>query len=520
MRAIFTVLLSVAGALSLPAAQNFDFVVYGGTAGGVMTAVSAAREGASVALLEPGRHVGGMVTGGLSRTDHGKKETVGGYSLEFYRRLGKKYGAEIEWYPEPHVAEQVLLEMMKETGVKAFYGHRLREKTGVRKKGRQVVEIVMENGAAFQAKIFADCTYEGDLMAQAGVSYTWGREGSSQYGESLAGVRPKDRGHQFDFPVPAYDDKGRLLPEIGTQPRGELGAADKKVQAYNYRLIMTKEPAKRRSIEKPADYDPWRYELLVRWLQGFEKHHGRAPRIDEVLLIGPCQGNKADFNNRGAVSTDYIGKSWDYPEASYKRRAEIWREHADYTKGLLYFYVTDPRIPKSLQDDIRQWGYAKDEFTDNDNWPYQLYVREARRMTGGFVMTQKDIQTELTKPDAIGMGSYNSDSHNVQRFVQADRTVQNEGNMEVSVTPYQVPYRILLPKRMEAENLLVPVCFSASHVTYSTLRMEPVYMIIGHAAGVAAKMAIDKKVAVQEIDTKALTARLRAQGAAMEWKRP
>jgi hypothetical protein len=247
-------------------------------------------------------------------------------------------------------------------------------------------------------------------------------------------------------------------------------------------------------------------------------HSGRAPRLDEILLPRAIANYKWDFNNRGPFSTDYIGKSWDYPNASYKRRAEIWQDHVDYTKGLFYFWSNDPDVPKTLQDELNQFGLAKDEFIDNENWPYQLYVREARRMVGNFVMAQRDIQTELTKPDVIGMGSYNSDSHNVQRYVTEEGYVQNEGNMEVPVTPYQIPYRLILPKRSEVTNLLVTVCFSASHVIYSTLRMEPVYMIIGQAAGAAAKMAIDERAAVQDIDAAVLTATLRDQGAALEWQ--
>ncbi|HEV2665456.1 MAG TPA: FAD-dependent oxidoreductase, partial [Blastocatellia bacterium] len=253
----------------------------------------------------------------------------------------------------------------------------------------------------------------------------------------------------------------------------------------------------------------------------FVKQKGRPPRMNEILLPAQVAGDrKWDFNNRGPVSTDYIGKSWDYPNASYKRRAEIWQDHKRYTEELFYFLTTDPRVPKATQDEIKPFGLAKDEFTDNGHWPYQLYVREARRMVGEYVVTQKDIQTELTKPDVIGMGSYNSDSHNVQRYVTPEGNAQNEGNMEVSVTPYQIPYRILLPKQSQAVNLFVPVCFSASHVTYSTLRMEPQYMIIGQAAGVAAKMAIEKKIAVQEVETKTLSDKLRTLGAVFEWKTP
>ena len=497
--------------------KRFDVVVYGGTAGGVISAVTAAREGLTVALLEPGKHLGGMVTGGLSATDHGEKEVVGGYSREFYERVGRHYEREIEWYPEPRVAETVVREMVQEAeNIAVFYQHRLKESDRVNKQATKITEIRLENGNAFRASLFVDATYEGDLMAQADVSYAWGREGVSQYNESLAGVRPKDPNHQFDFPVSAYDEHGKLLPEIQSGPRGELGAGDQKIQAYNFRMILTNEPSNRVSFPHPPNYKPERYQLLARFLAEFVNQHGRPPRLDEILLPRDIANHKWDFNNRGPFSTDYIGKNWDYPNASYQRRAEIWMEHIDYTKGLFYFLAHDPRVPKSLQEELNQFGLAKDEFMDNETWPYQLYVREGRRMLGDFVMTQKAIQIELTKSDPIGMGSYNSDSHNVQRYVTEEGHAQNEGNMEVPVTPYQIPYRLILPKRHEATNLLVTVCFSASHVTYSTLRMEPVYMIIGQAAGVAAKVAIGEKSAVQDIDTAALTAMLRAQRAVME----
>jgi hypothetical protein len=505
--------------MSDPTQNRFDVIVYGGTAGGVIAAVTAAREGLRVALLEPGTHLGGMVTGGLSATDHGEREVVGGYSREFYERAGRYYGKEIEWYPEPHIAERVLQEMVQEAGnISVFYQHRLRETSGLNNEGTEISQICMENGSVFRASIFIDASYQGDLMAQASVSYTWGREGIHEYNESLAGVRPKDPNHQFDFPVSAYDENRKLLPEIQTGPRGELGAGDRKIQAYNFRMILTDKPENRAPFPKPTDYDPNRFELLARFLTEFVNHSGRAPRLDEILLPRAIANYKWDFNNRGPFSTDYIGKSWDYPNASYKRRAEIWQDHVDYTKGLFYFWSNDPDLPKTLQDELNQFGLAKDEFIDNENWPYQLYVREARRMVGNFVMAQRDIQTELTKPDVIGMGSYNSDSHNVQRYVTEEGYVQNEGNMEVPVTPYQIPYRLILPKRSEVTNLLVTVCFSASHVIYSTLRMEPVYMIIGQAAGAAAKMAIDERAAVQDIDAAVLTATLRDQGAALEWQ--
>lgn len=505
--------------MSDPRPNPFDLVIYGGTAGGVITAVTAARQGLSVALLEPGEHLGGMVSGGLSATDHGVKSVVGGAAREFYRRLGRHYDRSIEWYPEPHMAEIVFREMIQEAGrVSVFYRQRLKENGGVQKQGARITDIQMQNGGLFQAHVFVDATYEGDLMSQAGVAYTVGREGAEQYGESLAGVRPKDPHHQFDFPVSAYDHAGNPLPEIQAEPRGELGAGDRKLQAYNFRMILTREAGKRLPFPSPAGYNPQRYALLARFLAEFSRRKGRASRLSDILLPRLIANRKWDFNNRGPFSTDYIGKNWDYPDASYARRAEIWNDHLQYTQGLFYFLAHDARVPQPLQDELNEFGLAADEFTDNHNWPYQLYVREARRMLGDFVMTQKDIQIDLSKPDAIGMGSYNSDSHNVQRYVTEQGHVQNEGNMEVPVTPYQIPYRLLLPQKSQAANLLVTVCFSASHVTYSTLRMEPVFMIIGQAAGMAAKMALDGDCPVQEIDSGALTAALREQGAVLEWK--
>ena len=499
--------------------KEFDLLIYGGSAGGVMSAVTAARQGLRVALLEPGNHIGGMVSGGLSATDHGEKGVVGGYSLEFYKRLGRHYNREVEWYPEPHVAETVLQEIVQEAGdVTVFHKHRLDEKGGVKREGTRVLEIRTDNGEAFQAAIFIDATYEGDLMAQAGVSYTWGREGVDQYHESLAGVRPKDAHHQFDFPVSAYDETGNLLPEIQSGSRGELGAGDQKIQAYNFRMILTQDRENRVPFPQPPDYSANRYELLRRFLAEFSRQEARPPRLDEILLPREIADHKWDFNNRGPFSTDYIGGNWEYPNASYRRRLEIWQDHINYTKGLFYFLARDPRVPRPLQEEISEFGLAQDEFVDNENWPHQLYVREARRMVGDFVMTQKDVQTELTKPDVIGMGSYNSDSHNVQRYMTEQGHAQNEGNMEVPVTPYQIPYRILLPRQAQVANLLVTVCFSASHVTYSTLRMEPVYMIIGQAAGVAAAMAIEGKAPLHDIDTNSLTAILRSQGAVLEWE--
>jgi FAD-dependent oxidoreductase family protein len=511
--AVIAGLSSIAGQAPKPMPE-FDLVVYGGTAGGVITAVTAAREGLTVALVEPTRHLGGMVSGGLGWTDYGKKPVIGGYSLEFFERVGRKYGRDIEWHFEPHVAEAVFNEMVKEAGVDVYPGRRLREKAGVRKSGTRIGSIVMQDGAVFRAKLFADASYEGDLMAQAGVSYTWGREGISQYNESLAGVREQTPFHQFRVPVSPRGARGRLLPEIVERTDEPVGAADRRVQAYNFRLCMTKNPENRVEWPKPVKYDPARYELLARYLPALETHLKRPLAINDVMKADVLQNGKTDTNNNGAFSTDYIGGSYDYPNGSYATRARIRQAHVDYIQGFLYFLASDTRVPAALSAEMKQWGLCRDEFTDNRHWPYQLYVREARRMIGEYVMSQKDIQTDLTKPDVIGMGSYNSDSHNVQRRPTADgAAVENEGDMQVPVTPYQIPYRMLLPKRAEATNLFVPVCFSATHVAYSTLRMEPQYMILGHATGVAAKMALDAGIAVQDVDTAALSAKLKSQRA-------
>jgi hypothetical protein len=517
-----TILLFAAAMLPAQPSADFDLVVYGGTAAGAITAVSAARTGLKVALLEPRQHIGGMVSGGLSRTDVGRREVIGGYALEFYWRAARKYDLQqylqdIAWLVEPHVAEAIFRDMLRESGVTVRFGERLREKHGVQKTGTQIAAVTMENGERFTARAFADCTYEGDLMAQAGVSYTWGRESSAQYGESLAGVRPETPKHQFLVDISPYDSAGKLLPEISSEPAGAPGSADRKVQAYNFRMILSHDPANQAPYPEPAHYDTRRFELFARLLAAMQKKLGRPLRMGEVLSVDPIPNHKADINNNGPFSTDYIGKSWDYPNASYARRAEIWRDHEEYTKGLFWFLAHDPRVPPTLQNEVNEWGLAKDEFTDNGHFPNQLYIREARRMLGEYVMTQRDIQTDLKKPDAIGMGSYNSDSHNVERVVDARGFVRNEGDMQVPVTPYQIPYRILVPKKPEAANLLVPVCFSASHVAYSTLRMEPQYMIMGQAAGVAAAMAIRGRRAVQDIDTAALTRTLAGEGAILEY---
>ncbi|MBA3442265.1 MAG: FAD-dependent oxidoreductase, partial [Pyrinomonadaceae bacterium] len=347
-------------------ARQFDLVVYGGTAGGVVTAVAAAREGLKVALLEPRRNLGGMVSGGLGESDISRHpEVIGGYSLEFFERVSRHYGkdfvrkfnesinrshlGDVGWYFEPHVAERIFNEMVKEAGVSIFYNHRLREQGGVRKQGTRITEIRTENGATFTAPIFADATYEGDLMAQAKVSYTWGREPIAQYDESLAGVRAETPNHNFmtkgaasmDVRVSPYDKNGKLLPGVHPGPKGNPGDGDRKVQAYNFRVCLTKIKENQLPYPRPKTYNPYRYELLIRLLNALVEKNGRAPRMNEIMIVSQMPNGKTDINNRGPVSTNNINMNWEYPTASYRRRSELWQDHVDYVQGFFYFLSTD-----------------------------------------------------------------------------------------------------------------------------------------------------------------------------------
>ncbi|WP_435015790.1 FAD-dependent oxidoreductase [Tundrisphaera sp. TA3] len=519
---IVAALISVGWAGVVPAAQTHqaDVVVYGGSAGGVIAAVAAAREGKSAILVEPGRHVGGMVSGGLGATDHGNRRAIGGISREFFRRVHEhyvaKYGADSPQAKdssdgfrfEPRVALGLFREMLAEAKISV-----VTEAGGlasVTMDGKRIASIRTANGDTFSAPVFIDASYEGDVMARAGVKYHVGREGKAEYGETLAGVQARSAAHQFSVPVPARRADGKPLPTVQAEPPGAPGEGDRKVQAYNYRLCMTDRADNRVPFPKPAGYDPSRFELLARYLA---LKPGLTP--EQVLSLVRIPNGKTDTNNNGAISTDHIGANWDYPDADDAARRAIIADHIAYTQGLLYFLANDERVPKPLHDQMARWGLAADEFVDTDHWPHQLYVREARRMIGVYVMTQADIMEERTKLDAVGLGSYNTDSHHVQRFIQPDGTAFNEGDFQVRVSPYAIPYRSLLPKPDECANLLVPVCLSASHVAYGTIRMEPVYMIVGQACGVAASLAVDGKVPVQGVPVDTLVAKLKAQGAVL-----
>lgn len=505
--------LAASSAPTAPPVHEYDVVVYGATAGGVVAAVAASNAGNTVALIEPRHHVGGMTSGGLGRTDFGRKEVIGGMAREFYERVGDHYDKDIAWFFEPGVAERVLRDWLREARVHLYFGSRL---GGVERTGKQIDRITLLSGTIFDAPVFIDCSYEGDFLPLAGISYTWGREGRDQYGESLAGRIEYSAKHQFEVPVNPYDEDGNLLPLIYGGDPGTPGEADRKVQAYNFRLCMTQVPGNRVAWPRPEGYDPAEWELLRRYLAARP-----GLTFDEICNPSPMPNGKTDTNNNGAISTDFIGGNWGYPNGSYEEQAAIVAEHERYVMGFFYFLANDPGVPEALQAEAQSWGLAKDEFTDTNNWPHQLYVREARRMIGAYVQRQSDLQENRHKEDSIGMASYNSDSHNVQRFPVTDSplwdagtpSVLNEGDMQVGVRPYDMAYHAFVPQAAECTNLLVGSTFSASHVAYSSMRMEPQYMIIGQALGVAASMARESGVPVQEIDVPALQDTLIDQGA-------
>ncbi len=514
---VCSVLIGLLAVSSRAETIETDVCVFGGTAGGVAAACTASRMGKSAVLTEYGQHIGGLTSGGLGWTDIGNKAAIGGFGHEFYRRLGKVYGKEEAWIFEPHVAEAELRALLAEARVRALFGQRL---AAVKKKGARIVEITMEDGHVFRAQEFIDCSYEGDLMARAGVRYMVGREANARFEETLNGIRENTPKHQFGVAVDPYRTPGvpasGLLPFVQATPLGEAGAGDASVQAYNFRLCLTKSPGNRRSIDPPADYDPKQFELLGRYLTALTAT-GKAPTLRSFLKIDMVTPEKTDINNNGGFSTDLIGGNHAYPEADYATRDRIWKEHENYIRGLLHFLATDERAPEAMRAEMSQWGLCQDEFQDTGGWPHALYVREARRMIGEYVMSEKNCRWVEKVEDGIGLGAYGMDSHNCRRIVVGGKAL-NEGDVQVGVRgPYPVSYRSLVPKAAECENLLVPVCLSATHIAYGSIRMEPVFMILGQSAATAACLAIDKAVAVQQVPYPELRARLLADHQVLEW---
>jgi FAD dependent oxidoreductase len=494
-----------------------DVCVYGGTAGGVAAAVEAARLGRKAVIAEFGSHLGGMSSGGLSQTDIGNKDAIGGIAREFYQRVGKAYGKEEQWTFEPHVAERVFFELINEAGTPVYFEQHL---DSVKKEGARITEITMENGKVFRARMFIDASYEGDLMARAGVSYAVGREANSQYQETLDGVRGETPKHQFTVPVDPYvkpgDPQSGLLPLIQQGVIGVPGTGDQCVQAYNFRMCLTQDAANRRPIRPSEKYDPARYELLARYV-GVLVAAGKPPKLGDLIHIQRMPNGKTDINNNGPFSTDFIGANYAYPNASHADRARICKEHEDYTRGFFYFLSTSTRLPQELRREMRSWGLAADEFRDTGGWPHQLYVREARRMVSDYVMTEHDCRGEVKVDDAIGLAAYTMDSHNCRRLVK-DGHVENEGDVQVGgFPPYPIAYGSIIPKIAECENLLVPVCLSSTHIAYGSIRMEPVFMVLGHAAAAAACEAIKARSPVQTVDVKKLQRQLLLEKQVLEW---
>ncbi len=536
----FLALVSTAAAQPAPAVTEADVVIYGGTAAGAVAAIQAARMGRSVVLLEPGRYLGGMTTGGLGATDTGAPVTVGGIAREFYGRIYNyyqqpevwrhetraEYGPKHElaiserlklhWFFEPHVATQHLQQMLQEAGVRVLLESPLdRAVGGVTKEGGQIRAIRTVDGRTFTGRVFIDTTYEGDLMAAAGASYIVGREPNSRYNEKLNGIvyLPARRtAHVSPFVVPGKPESG-LLPRILPAAPGPEGEGDGRTQAYNFRVCLTDVPENQVPFTQPEGYDPINYELVLRHVLGSKP--GMLPgnkNNSGLFTLTPMPNRKTDSNNRNLFSTDYVGRSWDWAEASYAQREEIRLEHENYIRGLFWFLATDPRVPQALQTEVRRWGLAKDEFKDNHNWPTQLYVREARRLIGEFVITEHVCRNQVPVEDVVAMGSYALDSHLVSLFVDENQQLRIEGAFFESVRPYPISYRALLPKRQEVSNLLVPVCLSASHAAYGSARMEPVFMMLAQSAATAAALSLEQRVALHDLPYATLRARLEADG--------
>ena len=514
-----------------------DIVIYGATSGGIAAAIQAARMGKSVVLLEPTQRIGGLTTGGLGQTDIGNKQAIGGISREFYQGIRRYYAdpaswkweertayidggqtrtAENDdamWTFEPSAALAVYEQMIASEDIELVYGARLNRENGVKKKGAVIQQITTKNGDIYAGKIFIDATYEGDLLAAAGVSYFVGREANSVYDETYNGVQLLE-GHQFPDGIDPYvtpgDSSSGLLWGISPNKLAPQGSGDTLVQAYNFRICLTDEEENRIPITRPGNYDSTRYELLARLFAAQPDQR----KINQYFIWSRMPNDKTDINNRGGFSTDMINRSHAYPEASYAEREAIIRAHEEYTKGLLYFYTSDPRVPTELQQEVQRWGYPQDEYLDNNHWSPQLYVREARRMVGAYVMTQANCVGEETVSDPVGLAAYTMDSHNCQRIVvNKDGTamVKNEGNVEVGgFPPYPIAYRAIVPKAEEATNLLVPVCLSASHIAFGSIRMEPVFMVLGQSAATAASLAIDSAQTVQQVDYSTLEMQLEA----------
>ena len=525
--------------------QSYEIVVYGATSSGITAAIQSSRLDKKVLLIEPGHRIGGLTTGGLGQTDIGNKQAIGGISREFYQNIKNHYQKQVNWIWqkresyrdggqttsdsmenamwtfEPSAALRVFKEMIrKEKNITLIYSQRLNRKSGVKKTGGKIVSIQMESGQIYQSKIFIDATYEGDLMAASGVSYIVGRESNSQYGESLNGVQANNVSlalkktismnaahHNFIEGVDPYkrkgDPKSGLLPFINPIKPGVEGVGDDKIQAYCYRMTLTNHPDNRIPFSKPSGYQEIQYELLFRNYEAAKGSYEKMYSYGDPLvpwINSKMPNRKTDTNNQKGFSTDFIGQNYLYPEASYEERDKIAERHKKYQQGLMWTLAYHPRIPAQVRAIVSQWGTCKDEYEHEDGWPSQLYISEARRMISEYVMTQRNCEKLELAEDAIGMAAYGMDSHHVQRYVDLNGYVKNEGNVEAHLaSPFPISFRSIVPKKSELRNLLVPICLSASHIAFGSIRMEPVFMVLGQSAAIAAAMAIDNDWDLQHI---------------------
>ncbi len=526
-----------------PDSFNADVIVYGGTSAAVTSAIQVARMGKSVIMVSPDKHLGGLTASGLGWTDTGNKAVIGGLSRNFYHRLFNHYQEESAWMWEdrseygnvgqgnvaidgefrtmwifePSAAEKIFDAMIAEFEVPVYREELLDRNGGVVTKNGGIRSFRTLSGKVFSGEVFIDATYEGDLMAAAGVSYHVGREANSVYNEEWNGVQTGvlHHSHHFKTDISPYvvpgDPSSGVLPRISTENPGEYGEGDHRVQAYCFRMCLTHVPENRVEITRPENYDSTQYELLVRifdsgWRDVFHK-------------FDPIPNGKTDVNNHGPFSFDNIGMNFDYPEAGYERRKEIIAEHTSYQKGLLWFLKSDTRVPEEIRTEMSRWGFPKDEFTDNGHWPHQIYVREARRMIGEYVMTENEVLGRRPVEESVGMGSYTMDSHNTQRYIKPDGFVQNEGDIGVKAPrPYQIDRRSLLPVREECDNLLVPVCLSCSHIAFGSIRMEPVFMILGQSVATLAVLALESDAPPHDVPYAVLRQQLLEDGQVLEYQ--
>lgn len=491
-----------------------DVCVYGGTSAGVIAALQVKRMGLRVALVAFGRHLGGLTASGLGATDIGNKAAIGGMSRAFYRAVGEHYGGDepdgSKWTFEPHVAENIFKRWIEEAQIPVFYEHCLER---VIKDEQQITAIVMENGAVFHANMFIDATYEGDLLAGAGVAYHVGREANATYKETLNGIHFGSPYHNFTAWVSPYmvenDPDSGLVFGVTDDLPGYQGQGDTSIQAYNFRICLTNDPANRIPFPKPPNYDPDMFVLLSRYM--------KAGVWDALKLHLSMPAGKTDLNNFGGFSTDFIGHNYGWPEGDYLTREAIFQEHVRYNLGMLYFLSNDDSVPLSIREEVRQWGLPKDEFQATGGWPHELYIREARRMVSDVVMTEHHCRGYQVAEDSIGLAAYTMDAHNSRRIVIDGRCV-NEGNVEIAPTdPYPISYQAIIPKRDQCTNLLVPICLSSSHIAFGSIRMEPVFMILGQSAAIAAVIALKEAIAVQDVDYEELRSELITAGQILEW---